>query len=251
MSNFLQRIASAVVSAPISEPPRLHPMMGSIFAPVTPLAHLETPAAPPSFAASGETVSSRPQITEFREPVGQPAHQRLAPLVSPAPSHESAFQEVISRPFTVNRNQDWPLLPQDFRPHKGDASTQSATPNAPESGKDLPIVSSDETGPKGRSALPPSGAASEPKASTQSPNSPRLQPLQVSSTVSPSRIAPVRSVPAGPQRREQHDTDEIYIHIGRIEVAAIAPPAPRPTPTPARKSLSLDEYLRGSHGGQT
>jgi len=45
-----------------------------------------------------------------------------------------------------------------------------------------------------------------------------------------------------PSKRDRH------IHIGRIEVAAIAPPAPRPAPV--RKSLSLDEYLRRGNGRQ-
>src|SRR6266567_4649000 len=106
MSNFLHRIASTVVSAPVSAQPRLHPMMGSIFTPAAPLAHLETPSAPPNFPASNEMVRSRSQITEFREQAGQPAHQQVAPLLSPAPSQESTFHEANSRPFTANRNQD-------------------------------------------------------------------------------------------------------------------------------------------------
>lgn len=39
-------------------------------------------------------------------------------------------------------------------------------------------------------------------------------------------------------------SSEIQIHIGRIEVTAMPPTVPRPVPTPARKSETLDEYLR-------
>jgi hypothetical protein len=42
--------------------------------------------------------------------------------------------------------------------------------------------------------------------------------------------------------------DEIQIHIGRIEVIAMPPAAPRPVAAPARKTQTLDEYLRPKNG---
>jgi hypothetical protein len=42
--------------------------------------------------------------------------------------------------------------------------------------------------------------------------------------------------------------DEIQIHIGRIEVIAMPPAAPRPAAGPARKTQTLDEYLRQRNG---
>lgn len=42
--------------------------------------------------------------------------------------------------------------------------------------------------------------------------------------------------------------DEIQIHIGRIEVIAMPPAAPRPVAAPARKTQTLDEYLRQRNG---
>ncbi len=42
--------------------------------------------------------------------------------------------------------------------------------------------------------------------------------------------------------------DEIQIHIGRIEVIAMPPAAPRPAAVPARKTQTLDEYLRQRNG---
>jgi hypothetical protein len=44
------------------------------------------------------------------------------------------------------------------------------------------------------------------------------------------------------------EPDEIHIHIGRIEVAAISQPAPRPAAPPARKSLDLSDYLKRGNG---
>jgi hypothetical protein len=46
----------------------------------------------------------------------------------------------------------------------------------------------------------------------------------------------------------QREADEIQIHIGRIEVTAVPPPTPAPVRAPARKSISLDEYLKRKHG---
>jgi hypothetical protein len=50
------------------------------------------------------------------------------------------------------------------------------------------------------------------------------------------------------QARAERQGDEIQIHIGRIEVIATPPAAPRPMPVPARKSQTLDEYLRRGSG---
>jgi hypothetical protein len=55
---------------------------------------------------------------------------------------------------------------------------------------------------------------------------------------------------SAPSRRSAQ-SDDIQIHIGRIEVTAVAQPAPRPAATPVRKAMSLDEYLgRRSRGAQ-
>jgi hypothetical protein len=53
---------------------------------------------------------------------------------------------------------------------------------------------------------------------------------------------PARAEFAAPSRRSAQ-SDDIQIHIGRIEVTAVAQPTPRPAAAPARKAMSLDEYL--------
>jgi hypothetical protein len=48
--------------------------------------------------------------------------------------------------------------------------------------------------------------------------------------------------------RAEREPDEIQIHIGRIEVTAVQPPAPR-APKPPDKAISLDAYLELRNGG--
>lgn len=49
-------------------------------------------------------------------------------------------------------------------------------------------------------------------------------------------------------RPPEREPDEIQIHIGRIEVTAMPPAPARAEPRPARKSPSLDEYLKRGEG---
>jgi hypothetical protein len=54
-----------------------------------------------------------------------------------------------------------------------------------------------------------------------------------------------------PSSRHSAQSDDIQIHIGRIEVTAITQPMPRPAAPRARKAMSLDEYLgRRSRGAR-
>jgi hypothetical protein len=59
---------------------------------------------------------------------------------------------------------------------------------------------------------------------------------------------PARAEYSAPSRRSAQ-SDDIQIHIGRIEVTAVAQPAPRLAAAPARKAMSLDEYLGRSSRG--
>jgi hypothetical protein len=51
-----------------------------------------------------------------------------------------------------------------------------------------------------------------------------------------------------PSLRSPIQAEDIQIHIGRIEVIAVPPPAPRPAAAPERRGQSLDEYLSRSNG---
>ena len=73
-----------------------------------------------------------------------------------------------------------------------------------------------------------------------------LQPA--SGSRSAAEIAAGRRLARLQQARAEQHGDEIQIHIGRIEVTAMPPAAPRPMPVPARKTQTLDEYLRRGTG---
>jgi hypothetical protein len=52
----------------------------------------------------------------------------------------------------------------------------------------------------------------------------------------------------GRSGKPERETDEIQIHIGRIEVTALPPAPVRPAPKPAHKSLDLGAYLKRRGG---
>jgi hypothetical protein len=97
-------------------------------------------------------------------------------------------------------------------------------------------------------------------AANQAPSPTSYQPLIAASQSPPPRLHPLDSLSHSAAARTsgseaarrfqapQREADEIHIHIGRIEVAAIAQPAPRPAAAAARRSLNLDEYLRRGNG---
>jgi len=94
-----------------------------------------------------------------------------------------------------------------------------------------------------------------------SDNDPPIRPAQpAASSLAPlSSSVPVAQHPAtagasaGDRaqavRQPAREPDEIHIHIGRVEVAALAQPALRQaSPAAPRKSINLDEYLRRGNG---
>jgi hypothetical protein len=86
---------------------------------------------------------------------------------------------------------------------------------------------SGETGPTLRN-----GKSMEQRIEALMPRQPRANPL-----------------PASPVAAAAPPADEIQIHIGRIEITAVAPaPAQRPAVRPNPRGVSLDEYLR--HGNE-
>jgi hypothetical protein len=93
------------------------------------------------------------------------------------------------------------------------------------------------------------GRTADPRNATAAPPvSGLLEHAGTLAAVTGDASKPARAEFSAPARRSGRG-DDIQIHIGRIEVTAVAQPAPRPAAAPARKTMSLDEYLgRRSRG---
>jgi hypothetical protein len=228
VSNFLERVAATVIQPKA----KLQPMLGSIFAPAT----LRSPAE--CFPAQTE-ISSQTFAPHRQEPMTAPHFDTSSQAFASEDRSFSATAQKDSSPAGSNRNPaaDQPLLPAFSSPNdlRGPADPH-------------PFVED----------FDPAFESSKPTAANQLTSSGPYQPLVVASQQTAPRLQPHESLPTSAADRisgseaarrsqpAQREADEIYIHIGRIEVAAIAQPAPRPAA--ARRALNLDDYLRRGNG---
>ena len=240
MNNFLQHIVAGVAPAQRLSHSRLQPILGSVFAPISQVGMHEEPADPFNFS---ETAEYRSQTTELGGSAASPANLHGS-LLSPAPSD---YPTSVVPHSSVQHY--WPLLPQDVTPRGDRNAARVADAVAPESGDTFGHMTREESPSRTAHASLTSTATGDNSQAASNPFSQRLQPLLASAPLVPSRIVPMRPAPPEPQRQVHREPDEIHIHIGRIDVAAVSPSTPRaPAPQP-RKSLSLDEYLRRGRGG--
>lgn len=247
MSNFLQRIASTV--APSQARPRLQPMLGSIFAPA---ALFDSVAASPLDARENhsETVASRTEMRRYSGHADPHAASALAVEHPTTPTAHAPRFATHDEPPTAPAprfatHEVPPLLP---RYDGGEQPAQRRMDRAEQDEGALfgQVAESAQEEASFRSASKTVSADSSPIS--------QPQPIRPAQALMPISLQSLR-VSAGPrvdqpQRApaQRNEPDEIHIHIGRIEVASVAPP--RVAAPPPRKSLSLDDYLRRSHGGQ-
>jgi hypothetical protein len=169
-------------------------------------------------APQTETAPAEP-LAETR-PSGSGAEPLAQPPVEPPPERVFAplIEEPAGRPVTASQ------YPFFYRPADGSLTVDTEPP-----------ASRSSTGPvvelrRSASGLEPPVRPRQSRSgvTAQNPRSPKpaLQP----------RAAPPR------------EPDDIHIHIGRIEVAAVPAPAPRPAAPQPRKSLNLAEYLKRGRG---
>jgi hypothetical protein len=227
MSNFLQRVAATVIQPKAN----LQPMLGSIFAPAT----FYSPAEPFTPEISMQTVAPR-------------RHE---------PTRFDGFNQAFTRHAFETADRLFPATPQeDFSSAHSNRSPTADQPFLP--------AFSNTTDPRDSTNAHPSvedsAFESLKPAANQTASSDAYQPLIAATHLPPPRLQPMDSLsnPAAARtsaseaaRRfqpAQREADEIHIHIGRIEVAAIAQPVPRPAAAAARRSLNLDEYLRRGNG---
>ena len=260
MSGFLHRIAASA----IRPQPRVYPLVQRTFSPA-PLEEISTSAVPAPINRVAPVESSAPSLTATQPqasaespfevapllPRQRPAeHVATSPSVPPTPATATASHD----PAPATRDPFQPLLPLATQTAQATSPPPStpfaapqraahpAAPPPPERAPHAVPTSTWDFQPLVAEKLPDrSATAAEPRrelvAKSESPvASPRSSPGRISPPA-----APVQRVP--PPR-----TEDIQIHIGRVEVIAMPPPAPREPRPPARKSQTLDEYLRRSNG---
>jgi len=190
----------------------------------------------------------------------------------------------IQRPSLRERSSDTGVEPSALV--RADATTseppQIVRPRRPVFGSEAdqpttrtmtPITAPSTPVPSARSnAIPSPDEASaaaptrveEPEALATQLSQPRLLPELLPASANASHLIGTQAALSAPEPRSRagsdakplsrvhaaaSTTDEIQIHIGRIEVAAIAPPPVQtPAAKPSRRPFSLDEYLRARDG---
>lgn len=250
MSHFLERLAAGVTQ-PASQV-RLRPLLGSLFAP-TPqidqgdIAPIESSAfsflrATPVRAGEDRTLRPAHRSEEDLRARKQDEYQEL-PLLRAQPQPESlppvsahtGPEKAAFRPLIANV--------KSVTPFEAPLASPGAAANPVEDEQELHAS--------------PGFASPQPLSQTEAPGpyrplvrveqppdiAPTSHPLphQAGAARNPNAEVSDRSAPP-------HEPDEIHIHIGRIEVAAIAQPAPRPAAPPVRKPLDLGEYLKRGNG---
>jgi len=235
MSNFLQRVAATVIQPKA----RLQPMFGSIFAPATLSSSAE-------FSPAQAEISSQTFAPHRQEPMTAPrfdsASQAFASDASV--SEDRLFSASAHEDSSAAHSNRSPAADQPLLPAFGSPSAFRGPAHAHPSVEDSGLAfESSKPAAANQSASP---GPYQPLIAASQQSVPRLQPHEPMATSAAIRTsgseAARRSQPA------QREADEIHIHIGRIEVAAIAQPAPRPAAAAARRSLNLDEYLRRGNG---
>lgn len=242
MSNFLQRIALMAAPAQSLARPRLRPMLGSIFAPVAPLVSAAT-GPPDSLETNAETQAERAKV-EMN--LGNPDRLLTSTQASSA-SPGSATP--VSRLASLSE----PPLLRGY--YSGDTSNHARLGGMQQHENSLVSRHSEksrgEQSARGSETRPFEAADSSPGSrfeqsrAQQNPTAMPMHAMHAMRATAPPRIDAV--LRASAPRREP---DEIHIHIGRIEVAAVAPQPQRVVAAAPRKGLSLDEYLRRGSGGQ-
>lgn len=231
MKSFLRHLAAGVIRPQTS----VHPFPESIYSGEQ--SHRSAGRVAPIVSASSmehEAVSTVPTAIPF--------HRASQPVAS-SPL-ESQAETAARAPFQ-------PLLPQYLR-----ESAQATSPFAhlpQQSDGDTPSPSSS---PKLRIAHDEGHDGSERVVVGQASQSERavakqfpLIPVPSQNQVLAAQLKAARAAQTPPRAyAEAPHSDDIQIHIGRVEVVAVQQAEPRRTPAPARKGLSLDEYLSRRNG---
>jgi hypothetical protein len=223
MSGYLRRLAAGVNSRSSA----IHPIAGSVFA------GPENEA--PAVITEEQVVAPRTAAPMNEQPRGTQIDTE-----QPRLSEESRLlvTEVKSSPPRLLSERIEMVRPREPIPaprREGDKS--DIPPRAPGTRDNPSVQTAEMSQPVHRPAdhIPAPRAQHTPAIITRP-----VEPPRAVLTLPPSRNAG-RSAS---QRTTSSGPDEIQIHIGRIEVTAVPPPATKPQAKQVRKTPSLSEYLQ-------
>jgi hypothetical protein len=222
VKGYLQRMAASAINPVQAIRPVLTPVSAD---PPT-----DVQSIPGTWPESVTEIPPEPEVSR-RPPNFNPEPTRRTPDVAAARPEIPMDQTIPAAPRVIVRQQELPNRGQ-FEP------LVRAHPT--------PAVS----GPLRQTATAREAANLDPQIELErGPETTQQTEIQ---TETQFRVDTRPLAPALAQRRERRElparsqTDDIQIHIGRIEVTAVPSPAPPAIRKSARKSLTLDEYLRRS-----
>ncbi len=253
MTGYLQRLAASVAQPS----PRLHPLVGSIFS------GGRQEVSAPTFLhddalASTDDQNPVPTTRTVSDPTDGPMRRRdLA-----ADDRTEQYAEIVlptdDRRTEQRRSEReifHPLLPRKTPEVDVSAMLPETVPGDVASAQsglqhDRRDTSSVGAARMAHAAIEDGLTADRRNATAAPPLSGLRERTGMLAAVAGDSGQPARAEFSAPSRRSAQ-SDDIQIHIGRIEVTAVAQPAPRPAAAPARKAMSLDEYLgRRSRGAR-
>lgn len=213
MSSYLERFAASARSPSTGIAPLVRPLY---------LAPARTPVPPGSSLDPGDDEALPPSPRIANEPGNSPSSHRVAPSARFEPPPPAARFEPL---FPERRPPDvlGPVAPGE-----------SAGPGSTETSPSLDATDILPGRARHRSENPSSSLVPQARSVLTTP--PHLDPRP--------RPAPMPSPAFGSNQPEGRAADEIQIHIGRVEVVALAPPQQPTAPERKRHTLRLDDYLR-------
>jgi hypothetical protein len=246
MSHFLERLASSVIRPSAEQ--KLRPLTGSVFAPGIQPGAFEATQLPGFELEQSEAIPQQSSSPHRGQGASTPdaAGRESDPLLPPIRSRLEFSPGIESR---INLSKPRP----ESREAQGASSGPSLEPDRSHSDQTrkehefTPLVKTQTVSQRSgnfsienRSPISRVQPAASHAASLRSASS-APQPL--------SSARPFAGDRAQALRQPTREPDEIHIHIGRVEVAALAQPTVRQAPPAVpRKSINLDEYLRRSNG---
>lgn len=255
MSHLFERLASTMLGP--SAAPSLRPLRGSIYAPLNaPYASETAPQLEPSLSDAAVPPQGATPVFSAIQPPRSSVHEESR-IVSER-SDEPQWN------LDANRLRDFPQEGNSTRIETSRVDAKTGV--QPLQGLEASPLITRNTGAniedRAVSASSESPNQAPPEQRLFDDHAPDPSPLRA---VQPSASAPIparahllqpprhpfataslgRTGTIGRPASQEGESDEVHIHIGRIEVAAVTQPLAKPAPAPSpRKSLNLEEYLR-------